>query len=241
MIHAGSPGDTRPRPRPADPSTLRVLWQRATGAGARRRGRGARSSSRNRPSKKADDGSVRRLGAEVGVPQAGITFTGERAGDPGVLVREVPERDAHAVLSGKTGANGAEVVGSLLLVARIRGREGGEADIDFGVGDLDAQSSEAREVGSEFCLAGGLADDEMALQTHAVDLDTAGLERFDDILCCGGFGTCVLDVVVVVVQLDVGIVLSSSLIRNGYVLSSNLPIISIFASLILGIRNLTVL
>jgi hypothetical protein len=219
LIHAGSPGDTRPRPRPADPSTLRVLWQRATGAGARRRGRGARSSSRNRPSKKADDGSVRRLGAEVGVPQAGITFTGERAGDPGVLVREVPERDAHAVLSGKTGANGAEVVGSLLLVARIRGREGGEADIDFGVGDLDAQSSEAR----------------------AVDLDTAGLERFDDILCCGGFGTCVLDVVVVVVQLDVGSVLSSSLIRNGYVLSSNLPIISIFASLILGIRNLTVL
>lgn len=45
----------------------------------------------------------------------------------------------------------------------------------------------------------------MRLQPDAVDFDTPGFERFDEVQSSGGFGAGVFDVVVVVVELYTGV------------------------------------
>lgn len=190
-------------------------------------GGGAAGASRGRAgAQQADDRGVGRLGGEVRVPQASVALAGESAGDPGVQVSEVPDGDADAAVGGEAGADDVDVVGGLLLVARGGGREGREAHVDFGVGDLDAERREALEVGGLVREGGGLADDEVALESDAVNLDVAGLEGLDDVPGGGGFGARVLDVVVIVVQLDVGVVESSSLECDGDVLGSNLALLA---------------
>lgn len=57
----------------------------------------------------------------------------------------------------------------------------------------------------------------MSLETYTIDLDTAVLERLDEIAGGVCFGTGVLDVVIVIVKLDVRVVLSCSFESNGNV------------------------
>ena len=131
---------------------------------------------------------VRGLGSEIRVPEAGIALAGKGAGDPGVQVREVPQRDADAVDCLEAGLHGIDVVCGLLLVAGAGGGEAAEADVDFGVGDFDVECGEGFEVGDLRGEIWGVAYDEVALETYAIDLDVAGLERLHQVLGCGGFG-----------------------------------------------------
>lgn len=233
-VHAGGARNTSSRSAPSQAAALAPLGDSAAAGGARgRRGRGgagARGGAGGRgAAQEADDRGVGGLGAEVGVPQAGVALAGEGAGDPGVEIGEVPHGDADAVGDGEAGGDGVDVVGGLLLVARGGGREGREADVELGVGDLDAEGGEALEVGRLGCEVGGRAYDVMGLETNTVNLDATGLEGLDDVLCCGGLGSRVLNVVVIVVQLDIGIVQNYSLERDGNVLGSNLGLVSILS------------
>jgi hypothetical protein len=146
-----------------------------------------------------NDSIIRRFGSEIRVPKARIALTRESAWDPRVQIGIVPNRDADTVLDSQACADRVDIIGGLLSIAGSCGREGAETDVDFGIGNLDAEGGEALEVG---CLAGevwGLADDEVALETDAVDLDATGFEGLHDLLCGGCLGAGVLDVVVIVV------------------------------------------
>jgi hypothetical protein len=73
----------------------------------------------------------------------------------------------------------------------------------------------------------------MALETDAIDLDTAALKGCYNVLRCGCFCTGVFDVVIVVVQLDACIVQSSSLVSDGDIFGSNLAFIRPLADTIM--------
>ena len=79
------------------------------------------------------------------------------------------------------------------------GWQGGEADIDFGVSDLNAKFCEAVQIGDLVGFVGCLANDEMTLQADAVDLDPTGFQARDKILGGRSFGARIFDVVVVVI------------------------------------------
>lgn len=231
-VSAGSSSNTSSGSRPSSATALSPFRDVAAVASSRRgRRRGARScaSGLSSTAEEVNNGSVRRLCGEVVIPEASITLTGEGAGDPGVLVCEIPDSDTDAVICGEACSDGVHVVSSLLLVTRSGGREGGEADVNLGVGYLDSECGEGLEIGNLRVEIWGLADDEMSLETNSINLDVASLKRLDNIQGGCGFGTRVLDVVIVVVQLDIRIVLSSCLECNGDVLRANLDIISLLS------------
>lgn len=109
-----------------------------------------------------------------------------------------------------------------MLVTRISWRQRAEPDIDFGICDLDAQGSEALQVGGLRGQVGGISDNKMALQSYTVDLDAASLECCDNVLRSGGFGARVFNVVVIIIKLDIRIILSCRFECNGDVLCSDL-------------------
>lgn len=87
-----------------------------------------------------------------------------------------------------------------------------QANIQFRDGNVNSQISEGFHVGDLVALARRLADDKMRLKPNTVDTDTRLLEVFDDIVLCGeGLGTCVLDVVIVVIEFCPGVCCCSSL------------------------------
>jgi hypothetical protein len=181
------------------------------------------------------DGGPGGLLAHVLVVEEGVALAGEDAGDPRVLVREVPDRHADARLLGHAGArHGREVLG-LLLQARRAGRQRREPDVQLRVRDLGRAGRDVRlHGGLERGLRGRAADDQMRLHAHAVDACAGVLDEGDD--ACGALllGTRVLDVVVVVVQLGVGIGRSRGFKGDGDVLFSYhvvediLPVGSVF-------------
>lgn len=113
-----------------------------------------------------------------------------------------PHRDANTGTRSKTSTRHGAIVGGLLRQAGRRRRQAGEADIELGVGDLDAQRGKGVDLREQRRGAGRLADDEVALQTDAVDAGAAvGLDLLDEGDGVGGLGAGVLDVVVIVVEL----------------------------------------
>jgi hypothetical protein len=100
------------------------------------------------------------------------------------------------------------------LQVRLRGG-GLHADINLGVGDLDAEIDERLQVAGKVLADGGLTDGEMGLETDAVDLGTVGLDEFDDVLGTGGLGATPFDAVVIVVELNIWVGGSGSLEGNG--------------------------
>ena len=103
-------------------------------------------------------------------------------------------------------------------------RERCEANVELGVCDFDAESGE----GVQVCGLGGkgarFADDEVALQTDAVDFDAARFEGFDEVLGGGGFGAAVFNIVVVVVEFHAGVVKRRGFEGNGDVFGSDLRV-----------------
>lgn len=64
----------------------------------------------------------------------------------------------------------------------------------------------------------------MALKSYAINLDTAGLQALDKILCRCCFGPCVIDIVVVVVKLNRRVVEGCRLEGDGDVFRSYLKL-----------------
>lgn len=79
------------------------------------------------------------------------------------------------------------------------------ADVELSDGNVDAQSGVSGHGAGLVAGARGAADDEVGLETHAVDLCAVRLDQLDDSLGTGSLGTAVFDVVVVVVELDGGV------------------------------------
>jgi hypothetical protein len=159
--------------------------------------------------------------SEVREPEISVALSGESARDPGVFVDEVPNSNSDAAVHGKTGGNNACIVGGLLSESGAVFGESAESDVQLGVGGFDSLGGVALKDGDEVRVAGRAADDEMGLETDTVDLDSAGLEGGDEVCSGSGFGTGVLDVVVVVVELDVWVVESSGLESDGDVFGSD--------------------
>lgn len=153
----------------------------------------------------------------VGKPETGFTCSGEGSWDPGVFVRVIPDSDTDAILDTQACIDRVCVVDTLLGVISGRGWKTAEANIEFGVGDFDSEIrigfEDVGKIGLSRCVANG----EMSLETYTIDLNTAVLERLDEIAGCVCFGTGVLDVVIVIVKLDVRVILSCSLESNGNV------------------------
>lgn len=142
----------------------------------------------------------------VSIPETGIALAGEGRWDPRVRICEIPDGDTDAAVDAETSVDGVSVVDALLSESGSGGRESAKADVEFGVGDFDIESSEGLEGSGEGGFARGRSDDEVGLETDTVDFDTASLERFDEVEGSGCLGTGRLDVVVVVVELDIWIV-----------------------------------
>lgn len=119
--------------------------------------------------------------------QIAIALAGERGRDPGVSVVEIPHRDAHTALRVGARADRRLVVCLLLRLLGGGRRQVRATHVELGDGDVDAQAREGGHVGLLRGLGRGLADDEVRLETDAVDFDLLGLEAFDEVLGRGGF------------------------------------------------------
>ena len=126
-------------------------------------------------------------------------MAGESLRNPRVLVRHTPDSDTNAAGDVKARAHDVSVVVSLGSEGGRRGRKAGVADVELGVGDLEAEGREATEDSGEVGAGGRAADDEMALETDAVDGGAGVLDDGDGFVDAVGLGAVVLEVVVVVV------------------------------------------
>lgn len=87
----------------------------------------------------------------------------------------------------KASAHDRGIVNSLLLDLSVGRGEGLVADINFGEGDLDTGSGELLEDGGQAVGAADRADDEVTLETNAVDGRAGTLDQVDN-----GEGFCEL-------------------------------------------------
>ena len=153
--------------------------------------------------------------------QIAISLTRKRARNPRVRIIEVPDRHTDATLHVRARLDARVVIGDLL---GFRGGVGwkSETDVEFGDGNVDAESRECFFVCGLICLGRSLTyavlvstmeakllmkerrkliDDEVTLKPNTINLDASPLQLLDQILRCGALGTGILNVVVIVVQL----------------------------------------
>lgn len=104
----------------------------------------------------------------------------ENAGNPGILVREVPDGHTHALLDLITGSDGGGVVFRLLFVVLACFRVLG-ADVELGDGDFEAKGGERLHVRDLVFERRTRSDDQVILETDTVDLDAIRLHQLDDV------------------------------------------------------------
>lgn len=119
--------------------------------------------------------------------------------------------DGHADAAWHGQARSGDPGVAVGLVLELLGGGGGvHADVDLGVGDVDAEVGHGAQAALEDLLGrggdvlgAGLLGDQVALEADAVDLDAPRLDQLDDAHGAQGLGRggAVLEVVVVVVQL----------------------------------------
>ena len=119
----------------------RGAWRRCRSL-HRRCGNGRRSSRR---AQCGHDTIIRRFFGQVRVPRACSALSGKGLRHPRVFVRVVPDRYADAALCRHAGADGVGVVGALLREQCGSGGQG-HADVEFRVGDFDAEAGEGGDV-----------------------------------------------------------------------------------------------
>lgn len=115
--------------------------------------------------------------------------------------RYAPNSNAHASTRGKTSTRHGAIIRRLLLKPSSRRRQAGEAHIDLGIRNLNTKRSKRVDLRQQRRFTRRRPDDEVALQTHTVNLGPVGLHLLDERYGVGGLGAGVLDVVVIVVQL----------------------------------------
>lgn len=135
-------------------------------------------------------------------------MAGERARYPRVFVRVVPDRDTDASRDGVASSNDVLIVRLLLRQERV-GLGEGHADVELRDGHFDTKSCESLELGLQ--AGGDLPNDEMTLEANAVDGYAIGLEGLHEVQHRCGLRACVLEVVLVDVQLGIGICGTSGL------------------------------
>jgi hypothetical protein len=150
-------------------------------------------------SEDARDGSPGSLLVKVAIIEERVTLARESLRNPRVLVRHTPDSDTNAAGDIEARAHDVGVVISLGGEGGRRGRKAGVADVELGIGDLEAEGREATEGGGEVGAGWRAADDEMALETDAVDGGAGILDDGDGFVDAIGLGAVVLEVVVVVV------------------------------------------
>jgi hypothetical protein len=157
-ISARRPRNTSSRASPCYPPTLAPLRNRASSTGRRARRSNSRtrrccdhsntrSGTRHRTTKDINNSRIGRMRRKVRIPKTCITLSRKRARNPRILVREIPHRDTDTICCGKACSNRVDVVCGLLREPRGRGRQRGEADVEFCVSDFYAQGCESFEVG----------------------------------------------------------------------------------------------
>ncbi|PVH95169.1 glycoside hydrolase family 2 protein [Periconia macrospinosa] len=138
------------------------------------------------------------------VPNIGSAFARESLRDPRVLVGNTPNSQTNAPLDSKASLSNALV--DFLLDLELLGGSGSEhADVDLGVGDVNAERGGFLESLLEVGLAGSRTRCggarflcEMSLVTDTVDAEAVGLDEADDAGGTIGFGVVEIDVVVVI-------------------------------------------
>lgn len=135
-------------------------------------------------------------------------MAGERARYPRVFVRIVPDRDTDASRDGVASSNDVLIVRLLLCEKRV-GLGEGHADVELRDGYFDAEGRESLELGLQ--TGGDLPNDEMALEANTVDGYAIGLEGLHEVQHRGSLRACVLEVVLVDVQLGIGVCGTSGL------------------------------
>jgi hypothetical protein len=195
---------------------------------------GDRGASSSGSEEAGDTGPGRLLLVIVGVKES-LAIALEDTGDPAVLISDAPDGNTNTALNIETRSNNVGIVVTLNLLLSGRGGNRLVADIKLSVGNLNIKSSEALEHGDELRARGGLADDEMALETNTVDGSTGLLDDLDKLDGAVGLLAVLLEVIVVVVpgtirqilvntmrnlQLGRRVSLPGSLERNGEVVSS---------------------
>lgn len=159
---------------------------------------GDRSASSSGSEEAGDTGPGRLLLVIVGVEKS-LTVALKDTWDPAVLVSDAPDGNTNTALNIETRSNNIGILVTLSLQLSSRGGNGLVADIKLSVGNLDIKSSEALEHGDELRARGGLADDEMALETNTVNGSTGLLDDLDKLDGTVGLLAVLLEVVVVVV------------------------------------------
>ena len=160
-----------------------------------------------------DDG-VLGLGLVVVVEEQRSALTREDARDPGVAVGDAPDGVGHAALHEEAGLHRLVPVGLLRVGVQGRQRLAGEragrgarldggADVDLGLGDVQAQVGEALHGGLQVREA--VLGAQVGLEAHAVDRHLLRLELLHQVVDGLALGPGVLDVVVVVEQLGRGV------------------------------------
>lgn len=119
---------------------------------------------------------------------------GGQEGGSSHLVIEVPDGDTDTAIDLQASTDDGGVVHGLLLDGGVVGGHGRVADIELGIGNLDALGSELLEDRGQVVRARDLSDDEVALETDTVDLHTGALDEIHNREGFGQLGVCVLNV-----------------------------------------------
>jgi hypothetical protein len=160
-----------------------------------------------------------------------VTLAGESTRDPGVSIVKVPHDDADTFLDVCAGLDGVVVVLNLLLLRCLVRWEIG-ADVELSDNDLDTFADKGSLRLKLLVVAWGgayvrsasmspfvqghliLTNDEMALQSNTVNLNTSSLQLLDQIQCCRSLVIWRFDIIVVVVQLHIQSVLLDDLLSR---------------------------
>lgn len=150
----------------------------------------------------AGDGGPGGLLAELGIVDEGIAGAVERGRNPRVLVGERPDGDTDAARHVEAGPDDVGKVVTLGDLGLGAGGEGGVADVELSVGDIDTEGGEAAEGGGQVGAAGRAADDQVALEANTVNGGTGSLDDADNLDGPVSLGLIVLEVVVIIVPKD---------------------------------------
>lgn len=110
-------------------------------------------------------------------------------------ITEAPHRDANTSRDVETRPDHVHILLGLHLESGGVGREVLDADVELGVGDVEAESCVFIECPGEVLAGGGASDCHVRLEPDAVDGDAGGLHELDDADGTVGFDGEVFEVV----------------------------------------------
>ena len=145
-----------------------------------------------------------RLRGKVSRKQIRRPIPRKRPRHPRILVVKIPHRDAHTARHIHTRLHRRRIIRRLLRLRRTRRRHR-NPHVQLRQRHLDPERRERLQVRDLRLVARRRVADEVALQSDAVDAHALRLQVAHQLLCRARLGPCVLDVIVVVVELGGGV------------------------------------